>query len=150
MKTRWILLLVLIMLPNAISMATRPIPAWASYVQCKLVTSAACLNVADQTVTGGANFTPLALTTGNNTIDCGARPGQYVSNTGAFTITAPANDGYCYVDVENGGGAGAITLSGFSPNAMGGATVDTTNGHNFRLMISRVHGHSAISAIALQ
>lgn len=108
------------------------------------------LDVADQSVTGGANMTSLSQSAGNITVDCGARPGQYIANTGAFTITAPAADGYCYLDVENGAGAGAITLSGFSPNTMGGATVDTTNGHIFRLAVSRVHGHSNISAVALQ
>ena len=108
------------------------------------------LDVADQTVTGGANVTSLSQSAGNLTIDCGARPAQYIANTGAWTLTAPANDGYCYLDVENGSGAGAITLVGFSPNAMGGATLDTTNGHNFRLIVSRVHGHSNVSAVALQ
>ncbi len=112
--------------------------------------SAALLNVADQVVVGGANITSLSQSAGNLTIDCGARPSQYIPNSGAFTITAPANDGSCYLDVENGGTAGAITLSGFSPNSMGGAVLDTTNGHNFRLVISRVHAHSTIYAVALQ
>lgn len=108
------------------------------------------LGTADQLISGGANVTSLSQTTGSITMDCGSRPAQYIANTAAFTITAPSNDGYCYLDVENGAGAGAITLSGFSPNTMGGATLDTTSGHNFRLSISRVHGHSNIAATALQ
>jgi len=103
-----------------------------------------------QTAQTGNIVTSLSLTAGNTTVDCSQRPGQYVANTGAFVVTAPSNDGYCYLDVENGSGAGAITLSGFSPNTMGGAILDTTSGHNFRLVISRVHGHSNIFAIALQ
>ena len=110
----------------------------------------AALDVASQTVTGGANVTSLSQSTGNITVDCGARPAQYITNGGAFTITAPANDGSCYLDVENNGSAGSISLSGFSPNTMGGATLDTTNGHNFRLVVTRVHAHSNIFAIALQ
>ena len=108
------------------------------------------LDVADQTVSGGANVTSLSQSTGNITVDCGARPAQYITNGGAFTITAPANDGNCILDMENNASAGAVTLSGFSPNTMGGATLDTTNGHNFRLFVSRVHAHSSIYAVALQ
>jgi hypothetical protein len=110
----------------------------------------AVLGLADQTVAGGANVTSLSQSTGNITVDCGARPAQYITNGGAFTITAPTSDGYCYLDVENNASAGAVSLSGFAPNAMGGATLDTTNGHNFRLVISRVHAHANIFAIALQ
>lgn len=108
------------------------------------------LDVADQVVSGGANVTSLSQSTGNITVDCGARPTQYITNGGAFTITAPASDGNCILDMENNGTAGAVTLSGFSPNTMGGATLDTTNGHNFRLFVSRVHAHSSIYAVALQ
>jgi hypothetical protein len=110
----------------------------------------AVLGAADQVVSGGANVTSLTQSTGNITVDCGARPAQYITNGGAFTITAPSSDGYCYLDVENNGSAGAVSLSGFSPNTMGGATLDTINGHNFRLVISRVHAHANIFAIALQ
>lgn len=108
------------------------------------------LDVADQVVSGGANVTSLSQSTGNITVDCGARPTQFITNGGAFTITAPANDGNCILDMENNATAGAVTLSGFSPNTMGGATLDTTNGHNFRLFVSRVHAHSNIFAVALQ
>ncbi len=108
------------------------------------------LDVASQVVSGGATVTALSQSAGNITVDCGARPLQYMANNGAFTITAPANDGYCVLDVENGASAGTITTSGFVPNAIGGATVTTTNGQNFRLHISRNHGHASIFAVALQ
>jgi hypothetical protein len=101
-------------------------------------------------ILGGANVTSLTQSTGNITVDCGTRPAQYIANTGAFTVTAPANDGYCYLDVENGASAGAVSVSGFAPNSIGGASLDTTNGHNFRLYISRVHGHATVDAKALQ
>jgi len=110
----------------------------------------ASLTTADQTVTGGANITSASQSAGNITVDCGANPQQYIANTGAFTITAPTNDGNCIIDMENGVGAGALTLSGFSPNTMGGATLDTTNGHNFRIYVSRIHAHATIDAKALQ
>lgn len=54
----------------------------------------AALTIADQTVSGGANVTSESQSAGNITVDCGARPAQYIANTGAFTITAPSNDGY--------------------------------------------------------
>lgn len=113
-------------------------------------TQVAFLNIQDQTLSGGANITSATQTTGNITIDCGKNPAQYISNSGGFTITAPSLDGYCYLDVENAFGAGTVSLSGFSPNTIGGAALDTTNGHNFRLYVSRVHGHATIDAKALQ
>lgn len=114
------------------------------------VTNAVSLVTADQTISGGANFTAQNQSAGNITVDCGSRPGQYIPNTGAFTITAPSSDGYCLFDVENGSGAGAVSVSGFSPNSIGGVALDTTNGHIFRMFISRNHGHASISATALQ
>lgn len=115
--------------------------------------STALLDAADQgPVTGGANVTTLLLAAGNTTIDCGLRPQQRIPNTGAFTLTAPASDGNCILDIENGASAGTVTLSGFSPNSLapGSATLTTTNGNNFRMYISRLNSHSSISAVALQ
>ena len=112
--------------------------------------TAAALDVADQTITGGANVTSASQSTGNITVDCGKIPQQYITNGGAFTLTAPANDGNCILDIENNGSAGTVTPSGFNPTAIGGAALDTTNGHNFRIFISRVHGHATAFAVALQ
>jgi hypothetical protein len=102
----------------------------------------------DQTLSGGANLTPYNPSAGNYTVDCGKNPGQWIANTGAFTITAPASDGACDVQIENGSGAGAVTWSGFSEGANTGDALDTTNGHVFIAGITRLHGksHYLISA----
>lgn len=113
-------------------------------------TSFTTLNTADQSITGGANFTSLQLTTGNVTIDCGARPGQYIANTGGFTITAPAADGSCLVTIENGAGAGAVVFSGFSVGTSTGDALDTTSGHKFTVSVWRNHGTSGYRIAAHQ
>lgn len=98
------------------------------------------LNVEDQTLVGGARVTAKVLTPGNITIDPGDRPLQAIVNSGAFTLTAPANDGSCMVLVENGTSAGAITFSGFSVGASTGDALTTTTGHLFTISIWRISG----------
>src|SRR5262245_19601699 len=71
-------------------------------------TSIAKLNVEDQVLSGGVQVSSKSLTPGNVTIDPGDRPLQYIPNNGAFTITAPVNDGSCLLLVTNGASAGAI------------------------------------------
>jgi hypothetical protein len=110
----------------------------------------ACLDLADQTVSGGANVTSQSLSTGNVTIDCGLCPLQYITNNGAFTITAPANDGSCMLLVTNGASAGAITFSGFTVGSNVGDTLTTTNGSKFTLSIWRINGTSAYNISAHQ
>lgn len=106
---------------------------------------------ANQIISGGATVTVAAIAAGNYTVAQGTRPIQYIPNTGAFTLTAPANDGICIVQVENGAGAGAITLSGFTTPAAGnGDSLDTTNGHKFRGYIETVHAISTVWWRALQ
>lgn len=112
--------------------------------------SIAALNLADQVVTGGANVTALSLTTGNVTIDCGARPLQYITNNGAYTITAPASDGSCMLLVTNGASAGATTFTGFSVGSSVGDALDTTNGHKFTISIWRINGTSGYRIAAHQ
>lgn len=116
------------------------------------MTTQACarLDVADQTVTGGANVTTLSLATGNVTIDCGSRPLQSQTNGGAYTITAPSNDGSCILGVANNATAGAITFSGFNVGANTGDALDTVNGHNFMITIVRISGVSTYMIKALQ
>jgi hypothetical protein len=113
----------------------------------------------DQTITGGANVTPYQITaTSNFTIDCGKCPAQYWSNNnGAVTITAPSSSGSCYLDIENGSGAGAVTLSGFtkiywgdSSAGSGTSLSDTTNGHTFRLLITSNRGRAMATVLAGQ
>ena len=105
-------------------------------------TNAASLTTADQTLSGGANVTALSQSTGNITVDCGARPLQYITNGGAFTITAPANDGSCILLVTNNGSAGTITFSGFSVGTNTGDALTTTNTNKFSIHIWRINGTS--------
>jgi hypothetical protein len=110
----------------------------------------ATLDVADQTVSGGANVTSKALTTGNITIDCGACPLQFIANNGAFTITAPANDGSCMLLVTNGASAGAITFTGFSVGSNTGDALTTTSANRFTISIWRINGTSGYRIAAHQ
>lgn len=110
----------------------------------------AALNIASQTVTGGANVTSQSISTGSYTVDCGTRPLQYITNGGAFTLTAPANDGNCILLVTNNGSAGAITFSGFSVGSSTGDALTTTNTSKFSIMIWRVNGTSGYRVAAHQ
>ncbi len=110
----------------------------------------AALNIADQSVTGGANVTTQSLSTGNITVDCGSRPLQSITNGGAFTITAPSNDGSCIVLVTNNASAGTITFSGFNVGTNTGDTLNTTNTNKFMISIARISGSSTYSVKALQ
>jgi hypothetical protein len=107
-------------------------------------------SAAGQTISGGANITPLALTPGNITVDCGARPLQYVQNNGAFTITAPTHDGSCLLDIVNSSIAGAVTWSGFTAGSNTGDVITTANAAAFRVGISRINGVSTYIVKALQ
>jgi hypothetical protein len=114
---------------------------------------AASLSGADQTLSGGANVTSHSLGTissGTLTIDCGQSPLQYVTNGGAFTLAAPANDGSCMVLLTNNSSAGGIGTSGFTTGANVGDPVDTVNGHRFMLSIVRIAGISTFVSKALQ
>ena len=107
-------------------------------------------DVQDQTITGGARVTSLSLSTGSVTIDPGDRPLQYITNGGAFTITAPANDGQCVLLVTNNGSAGAITFSGFQVGSNVGDALTTTNGHDFKIYITRINSIASYTIQALQ
>lgn len=104
----------------------------------------------DQTLTGGARVTSKSLTAGSITIDPGDRPLQYITNSGAFTLTAPANDGSCVLLVTNDGSAGAITFSGFQVGSNVGDALTTTSGHDFMIYITRINGLSTYSIQAMQ
>lgn len=100
------------------------------------------LATTNQTLSGGANVTSASLTTGNITVNCGNGPLQFITNGGAFTITAPANDGSCMVLVTNNASAGAVSFSGFSVGANTGDALTTTNTSKFTLSIWRINGTS--------
>lgn len=107
------------------------------------------LSAIDQAVTGGCIVTSYSIGTMNSsvtstTIDCGKGPLQYLTNNGAFTLTAPANDGSCIVQILNGSAAGTITASGWTVNATAGVgdTYATTNGAIFNVYMQRINGNS--------
>lgn len=109
--------------------------------------------IQDQTVSGGANITANNLGTqssGTLTIDCGKSPLQYVTDGGAFTLAAPANDGSCIVLVTNNGSAGTITFSGFTVGSNTGDAITTTNTQKFSLSIWRINGTSGYRIAAHQ
>jgi hypothetical protein len=114
---------------------TRPSDWNAAHVK----TGMAELDVEDQVLTGGARVTSKSLSTGNITIDPGDRPIQHITNGGAFTITAPANDGSCMLLVTNNSSAGAITFSGFSVGSSTGDALTTTDTHKFTISIWRIN-----------
>ena len=102
------------------------------------------------TISVGYKVAPYGYTTGNITINPALGNYSYITNNGAFTITAPAND--CAVDllVTNGSSAGSITFSGFTVGASTGSALDTTSGHMFVISIRRINGTSTYSIYALQ
>lgn len=110
----------------------------------------ASLGIAGQTITGGANVTAQSQSTGNITVDCGSRPLQYITNGGAYTITAPSNDGSCILLVTNNASAGATSFSGFSVGSNTGDTLTTTNTSKFSIFIWRINGTSGYRIAAHQ
>jgi hypothetical protein len=142
---------------NAKQMAWFMSPAsgtdWRAGIAVPSTAVLAYLNVEDQTQTGGTNVTSKSLGTvssGTTTIDCGARPLQYLTNGGAFTLAAPANDGNCIVLSTNNGSAGTITFSGFSVPSNTGDALDTTNGHKFSISVWRVNSVAGYRVAAHQ
>ena len=87
---------------------------------------------------------------GTLTIDCGRAPLQYVTDNGAFTLAAPANDGSCLVLVTNGASAGAITFSGFSVGSNTGDALTTTNTNKFTIDVWRINGTAGYRVAAHQ
>jgi len=112
----------------------------------------AALNIADQTLSGGANVTSLSQSTGNITVDCGARPLQYITGaTSAWTITAPSSDGSCILALTNAGASAVIpSFSGFTVSSNTGDTLTTTASSKFWIWIGRINSVSSYSVKALQ
>lgn len=108
------------------------------------------LNATGQNVTGGTIVTSLSQSTGNITVDCGTRPLQFISNNGAFTITAPANDGVCILMLTNTASAGAVTFSGFLVGTNIGDALTTVNTSKFMVWIARVNGSTTYRIASLQ
>lgn len=114
------------------------------------ITDAASLTANNQIVSGGSVVSPRALPTGSVTLNSGSGPLQYITNNGAFTITAPANDGSLVLLVTNGASAGTITFSGFTVGSNVGDTLTTTNGHKFMISVIRIYGTTSYHVKALQ
>ena len=113
----------------------------------------AALNVASQTLSGGAVVTSSdqgTASTGTYTASPGLRPLQYLVNGGAFTLAAPANDGSMILFITNNASAGAITFSGFTVGSSTGDALTTTNTHKFSIHIWRVNGTSGYRIAAHQ
>lgn len=124
-------------------------------VTAAIAANTAFLNVADQVLSGGFRVTSDNLGTPTNgsttTIDCGARPLQYLTNNVAgLTIAAPSNDGNCDVMIINGASAGTVSFSGFSVGSSKGDSLDTTNGHIFTIGIWRINGTAGYRVAAHQ
>jgi hypothetical protein len=107
------------------------------------------LSAIDQAVTGGCIVTSYNLgitnsTVNSITIDSGKCPLQYITNNGAFTCTAPSNDGFCIVQILNGTSANTITFSGWQVNSISGTgdTYNTSNGSIFNVQVLRINGNS--------
>jgi hypothetical protein len=102
------------------------------------------------TISIGYKVAPYGYATGAVALNPALGNYAWVTNGGAFTITAPTVD--CAIDlwIFNNASAGAVTFSSFTVGASTGSPLDTTNGHIFRVSISRVNGTSTYSIQALQ
>lgn len=103
-----------------------------------------------QTLKGGARIQSRALVTGSFTADPGLGPLQYITNNGAFTITAPSFDGSFMLLITNGASASTVTFSGFTVGTSTGDSLTTTNTNKFLVSIARVNGVSTYVIKALQ
>lgn len=108
------------------------------------------LDTLEQSFTGGTRTPGRDLGAGSITLDPGNGPNQYISNTGARTITAPSYDGSFRLWIFNGAGAGALTFSGFTVSSSFGDALTTTNGHKFVVGIERCNGTATYTIKALQ
>ena len=73
-----------------------------------------------------------------------------ITNGGAFTIAAPTAAGQysMMIEVTNGAGAGAITMTGFARVA--GDVFTTTNGHRFQIFIAKTLNGVTATVLAMQ
>jgi len=133
---------------SAVSFSTGPTIELVA--PAKFFTNALRADVQNQVITGGADVTSASQSTGNITVDSGICPLQYITNNGAYTITAPTNDGSLILLVTNGASAGATTFSGFTVGSNTGDALTTTNTNKFKIYIDRINGTSSYTIQALQ
>ena len=106
-----------------------------------------------QTTTGGFRFTSYSLgVVSSGIITPDAYNGNYQSytNSGAHSITAPANE--CAIDIliSNSSTAGAITFTGYTVGANTGDLMATGSGNLFIVSIRRIGAVSTYVIKALQ
>ncbi len=75
---------------------------------------------------------------------------KYLTNAGAFTLAAPTASGdySMVIQIVNGTGAGAVTMSGFG--TVRGNAFSTTVGHAFNVHITKLNGRANAFVEALQ
>lgn len=104
-------------------------------------------------MTKGGTFTPNSLgTVSTGTLTPAPADGnyQYYTNNGAHTLAAPASDCEIAVLITNGATAGSVTFSGFTSSTGVGDALTTTNGHRFRIIITRINAVSTYYVKAYQ
>lgn len=135
---------------NAFMQFSGPSGILKTYSLTNTTSTIALLDVADQTLSGGANVTSQGLTSGSIVVDCGSRPLQSINNNGSFTITAPTNDGSCILLINNSGTAGAISFSGFTVGSSTGDAFTTSTTNKFMLTVVRISSTATYLNKALQ
>jgi hypothetical protein len=111
------------------------------------------LDGVSQALGGGFHITSYSIgveSSGTYQINCGNGPQQYLTNGGAFTLSAPANDGNCVILITNNASAGTITPSGFTSAAFFGDTMVSTTAYKYILSIMTINGTSIGIAKGLQ
>lgn len=112
----------------------------------------ASLTAAGQVLSGGATVTSAGLTTGTNTIDCGARPLQFITgSTSAWGFNAPVADGSCMILLTNPASSVNIpSFSGFTVGSGAGSALTATASAKFTISVWRINGVSGYQVTAMQ
>lgn len=108
---------------------------------------------ADDALTGGYTTTAYndgTFSSGTYTPTPAGGNMKRITNTGAFTIAAPtaAGDYTLVIQLTNGTGAGAITLSGFTKTT--GNPLGSTYNYSFMLYITKCNGFTVVNTVAMQ
>lgn len=107
-------------------------------------------SVTNQVISGGAGITATSLSTGSVTVNPGLCQLQYITNGGAFTITASTWDGSMMLLVYNSSSAGAITFANFSVGSNTGDSLTTTSSNKFTISLWRINGTAGYRIMAHQ
>lgn len=111
------------------------------------------MSTSAQTFAGGAIITAQAggtLSAGAYKPQCASRPLHYAINGGAFTWSAPDNDGVLDVLLTNGASAGAVTFAGFTVGSNVGDTMTTSLSNAYLVQIRRINSVATYTIKALQ